>query len=62
MMMMVMVIDVNEYIGDNQGHTQGGCWAPAPSPPKPKFKWHRFCRYCGFEKLSMISPAAKISH
>jgi hypothetical protein len=36
-MMMVMETDVNEYIGDNQGRTQGGCWAPVPPPP-PKTK------------------------
>jgi hypothetical protein len=32
MMIMVMVIDVNEYIGDNQGRTQDGCWPSAPPP------------------------------
>jgi hypothetical protein len=38
MMMMVMVIDVDEYISDNQGHTKGGLPSsrppPATKPPK----------------------------
>jgi hypothetical protein len=40
MMMMLMVIYVNECIGDNQGHTQGGCWVLAL--PLPNFKGAHF--------------------
>jgi hypothetical protein len=40
-MMMVMVIDVDEYISDNQGRMQGGGGLQCYSfPSKQKFKRH----------------------
>jgi hypothetical protein len=64
-MMMVMVIDVDEYISDNQGRTEGeaaGLHLP-PEPPKNRnLKDTDFIGAVISKAFYMIYPSAKISY